>query len=130
MSVQRYNALNGVCSAVLRTTVFPHARAGATFHADNQLMLLVRRTEHGKGKVPRNDLSTDTQRFMHRVLQSADVTDGKYYSKTRSSSIHYFSMNFIRPSSIISYHVRRFSNIIIPRSQEGLPSTSTSTRKR
>ena len=70
--MHKYKALRGVCSAVFRTTVLPHANAGPTFQARrvSQTQIKGVDTEHGKRKVPRDDLSADTKRFMHSVLGS------------------------------------------------------------
>ena len=72
--MHKYNALRGVCSAVFRTTVLPHASAGPTFHAGRVSQVEINGgrvdTEHGKRKVPRNNLSADTNWLMHGVLRS------------------------------------------------------------
>ena len=52
--------------------MLPHANAGPTFQARrvSQTQIKGVDTEHGKRKVPRNDLSADTKWFMHSVLGS------------------------------------------------------------
>jgi len=121
--VQRTRALNGVCSAVLRTTVFPQARAGATFHAKQGFRLIQGRglnTEHGEGEVPWNDLAANTEWFVHSVLMiSTEGRKGKY-GQTSRSSINNLPLNLIRPPPIITNNIRRVPHIIVLRRQKGL----------
>ena len=71
-------AVNGVSSAGLSTTVFPHASAGATFHAASEI-----------GKVPRHDRADDADRLAERVVEERPVHGDR------------LPVNFVRPPAVV-----------------------------